>query len=351
MRQRLTDSEKLVLFALSEDPTRTDSEISCRIDMKETTVGQNRRNLLEKKYMEFINVPALNKLGFEFLAGFRRQLNPALHGNIDAPTCSRFLRGHPEIFDGVVHEGFIGFMGAFVDLTGFLRFRDECDEFFHRSCCPRYRLLSSVFPFDISRMKRTIDFAPCLKRIFRLDSFEPQVESPMVAKREEAVDLSRTEARVFAEIIASPTESDAQIARRLRRSRQSITDLRKSFQKMGLYRKAAFPDFRSSAIGTIAYVHMQFRSHVTFEKKVEIAGDNWWKQPFYLMERNSELWASYPFRDMNEYSSLINSYIGPFHDSGITIGEPDINVISVGNATDLLDYYCEPLIERWASQF
>lgn len=348
MRRTLSTSEKQVIFALCEDADRTDSEIARRMDMKESTVGENRRNLLKKDHFEFINVPAFHKLGFELIALIGGTIDPALHGNITADTYRKFFSKHLEIYDAIYYRNSIGCLGAFENIASMISFNDQFEALFKESHCSKRHISCSIFPFDISRMNLQYNLAPCLKRIFDLDIVDPQPRQLESLKRE-SISLSDSEKRVLIEIISHPEKNDAQIARGLRRSRQRVTDIRTALNQDGLFKKMIFPHFESAAIGAMAYVELDFSRPLSLDRKISMAGRGWTEQSFLTLERDTKMHLMYPLRDMEEYQSLVPELIGPFMESGLLMQEPSISVVSTDSVLDMLDYSYGPLIKTHLS--
>ena len=101
-----------------------------------------------------------------------------------------------------------------------------------------------------------------------------------------------------------------------------------------------------AAFGTIAYVNLKFKHGTTLEKKIAAAGNDWWRQACYLLERNTDLFAIYSFTNFKEYSKLINAYIGPFQNAGMVIELPKIFVLSMENVIDIVDSRFGPLVRH-----
>lgn len=344
-QQKLSEHEKKVLFTLTEDALRTDAEISSRVDMRESTVGENRRKLLKNGHLEFINIPSFHKLGFEFITDIHKYSDPAIYTEIPCEVYRSFFRKNPGIFDVVLGDGYIGCTGVFKDYTNFLKFINEFELLLCHNGLSKTSLTYSLFPFDTSRCTNVFNFAPCLNRILDLKIPDPQ-SIPMKKNKREDVKLSNKEAKVFTEIIEYPMSTDADIANRQKRSRTGITEMRNNLLKKGLFSRVAIPSFDSLTFKLIAFVYMKFRPPISFEEKREIAGDDWWQQSILTMEKDTEFIASYPFRNKEEYNNALKQFIGPFREVGTLIEEPKIFLTSIKNAIDLLDNSYAPLIKK-----
>jgi len=345
MKKQLSQPERMVLFALAEDGMRTDSEVAERVGMKESTVGAHRRSLIKDGHVKIANYPAFHKLGCEFLVEFFGRTNPAIPLDDKNEVYTRFFSRNPQIFDAVSGEGFLMASSAFTKVADLLTFNERHDIFFEHLPTSKGLLEVAIFPFEISRCSYFYNFAPCLHRILDVDVSEPAGRRPKFHKFE-CPELSKVETKVFLEMLEFPTATDADIASRTRRSRQSVTSLRNSFLERELFIRTAVPTLSSVEFGAVAYVHLRFKPSVTLEKKNSVAGDDWWKQSCYTLERNSEVFAVYPFASFKEYSSLMGEYIGPFDRAGVLAQHPEIFVVSSENIVDLVDCAFAPLVKR-----
>ena len=345
MKPHLSKPEKLMLFALAEDANRTDSEIAERVEMKESTVSLHRRNLIKNKQVFFVNFPDIQKLGGDFVVELFGYTNPALPFDEKNSIFQSFFSRNPQIYDAVAAEGFVMASGAFFDLSDLLLFEERYESFFESVPISKNMINYAFFPFDISHSFNSYNFGPCLHRIFNLDLPEPRSLTLKKHKKEE-VTLSNIESKALIGIIDNPNATDSQLAQKIRRSRTRVNELKNEFIEQGLFKRTAVPTLISSEFGTIAYVHLKFKHGTPLEKKIAVAGDEWWQQACYLLERNIDLFAIYSFSNFKEYSKLINAYIGPFQDAGLIVEQPKIYVLSMENVIDIVDSRFGPLIRH-----
>ena len=345
MRQQLSGPKRLVLFALVEEGSRTDAEVAERTGMKETTVGLHRRELLREGHMEYVNFPAFEKLGCEMLVEFYGNTNPAISADIKIKAYKDFFGTTPQVFDAISGVGFVRASSAMVNVAELVEFRDKHDAFFENARSSKAALMSTIFPFDVSRCSYVYNFGPFLHRVLKLDLSEPKGR-PMERRMREKASLSKAEARTLVEILRSPMATDAELGKSIHRSRQSVTDMRNDFLEQGLYTRTVVPTLISAEFGPTAYVRLKFRPAAKFETKMSAAGDDWWRQSCYTLERDSEILGIYPFADFAEYKALMNKFIGPFQQAGLLAEEPEIITVSRENTVDLVDCSFAPLVNK-----
>jgi len=335
-RRRLTDAERLVLFGFVEDGSRTDADVANRIGLGESTVCTLRRRLVRENHMEFWNLPSFHKLGCDTVVFFLQELSLAATKDEKTEAYRTFFRQNLHVFDSLMSEDIVIFMTAFRRLSEYVLFLDRYEAFFGGGRLLHGLLQEAVFPLDITQGNAGYNFAPSLYRIFGLNIEEPHYRRPDFLKIEAAT-LNRVKANGLARIIESPYATDSQIGRALRRSRQRVTEMRNEFRRKGLYKKIAVPTFSSSEFGAIAYAHLEFNPETTFDKKVDVAGEEWWKQSFGTLHRDSEVVACYLFRDFKECASFLEDHIAPFKREGLVLKDPDIHVLSTENLVDPID--------------
>jgi hypothetical protein len=324
-KDALTKHEKLVLFALTEDATRTDAAVAERVGMRESTAGENRRKLLSRGHLVLANVPAYHKLGFEFAADIHMYSNPSIKKQVPASAYGAFFAKHPRIFDAFTGDGYLGCLGIFEDYTQLLRFLDDLSLFLMRNDFRPVNLSHSVFPFETTRCTLEYNYAPCLNRIWELGQSDVEPASFEVRKREKA-ELTTREARLFSELISFPSKSDRDIAASFRRSRASITEMRNRLIMKGLCTKSAMPSIKSLAFDRLMQIYLKFDRPLCFEEKDSIAGPDWWHQAIAVLEKSSEVIASYPLKDLQDSHYILSNYIQPFYSAGVLAEEPKIFV-------------------------
>ena len=346
MSRRLSDQEKFVLFALTEDANRTDAEISERIGMKQAAVGRHRRSLVKNGHVHFVNLPSFHRLGLEFVVQIFGHINIALPWDRKTQIFNDWFKKCPSIFEATFSEGFLLSSGVFRNIADFLTFQERFRIFFENLKGPRgEHFRYAFFPFDISRYSFG-NFAPSMSRIFEIDLQTPPMYKPLVKMKREIAPLSRSETKILMALTEFPEANDEEIGHMINKSRQSVTEIRGRLVEDELITRMAYPTFISEDFGALAYVHAMFDPDTTLERKVAVAGDSWWMQSIYTLERNSEVFAIYPFSSFKEYSDLIETYLKPFQESRLLLGEPEQFIGPPENIDDII--YCSfaPLVKQ-----
>ena len=115
-----------------------------------------------------------------------------------------------------------------------------------------------VFPFDISKIYRFLDFAPLLKQSFQLDQISDEPVQNIGFANTKEVMFSDTEKKVYCVIIRYPELSDSKIGEKVGVSRHTVSRLRKGFEKNNLMRKVNLPDLKKLGFEILTFFHIRF---------------------------------------------------------------------------------------------
>ncbi len=346
MERPFRESEKLVIMGLTQDARLTDSSLARRFGMKESTVSSIRRRLMDSRNLYFANVPSFHKLGCELIVQLYGSTNPAVPKEEKDVSHLTFMDATPEIFDSVSGEGFIMMSGVFRDFSDYISALDRYDRhFIGPRAAERADLKSIFFPLAISRVCYSYNFAPGLHRIFGLDVPKPYPRRPEHFDVE-SVELSVMEQRTLVNLAEYPHATDAQIASMIGKSRQTVTNIRKRLERKGMFTRVCIPLLLTWNIDLIAFVHLKFRPDLDSETRESLSSGDWVDLSWYTLERDSEAYAAYMFRDYRDYVSEMQRMLKPLLEGGVLRGDPTISLVSTAAAKELRDCYYSPMVRK-----
>ena len=332
---------------MTQDAQLTDSSLARRFGMKESTVSSIRRRLMDSRNIYFANVPSFHKLGCEMFVQLYGSTNPAVPKDVKDMSHLGFLDETPEVFDSVSGESLIMMSAVFRSFSEYLQALDRYDRhFMDLRTAERSDLKSVFFPFSISRMRYSYNFAPGLHRIFNLDVSKPEPKRPE-RYTVELADLSLMEERTLINLAEYPHATDAQIAQLIGKSRQTVTNLRKRLEKKGMYTRVCIPLLFTWNIDLIAFVHLRFRPDLDLETRTRLSKEDWIDLSWYTMERDSEAYAAYMFKDYRDYVSEMQRMMKPLMDRNVLKGDPHISLVSTAAAKELRDCYYAPMVRKF----
>ena len=347
MERPFRESEKLVIYGLAQNAQLTDSSLARRFDMKESTVSSIRRRLMDSRNIYFANVPSFHKLGCELIAQLYGSTNPAVPKDVKDSAHLAFLDQTPEVFDSVSGEGFIMMSSAFRNFSDYLSAVDRYDTHFSGiRLAERGDLKSVFFPLETSKVSYSYNFAPGLHRILNLDLPKPEPRRPQ-HYQVETVPLSPIEKRILVDLVEYPHATDAQISQMIGKSRQTVTSVRKRLEKKGMFTRVCIPLLFTWNIDLIAFVHLKFRPDLDEETRDSISNLDWVEYSWYTLERASEAYAVYMFRDYRDYVSEMQRMMKPLLEEGVLRGDPAVSLVSTAAAKELRDCFYGPLVRKF----
>ncbi len=347
MERPFRESEKLVIYGLTQDARLTDSSLARRFGMKESTVSSIRRRLMDSRNIYFANVPSFEKLGCELFVQLYGSTNPAVPKDVKDMAHLGFLDETPEVFDSVTGESFVMMSGVFRDFSDYLLAIDTYDRhFLGVRAAERAELKSVFFPFNVSRLCYSYNFAPGLHRIFNLDVPEPDPKRPEWFTVETG-DLSPIEKRTLINLAEYPHATDAQIAQIIGKSRQTVTNIRKRLDRKGMFTRVCIPMLFTWNIDLIAYVHMRFRPDLDSETRAALSKEDWIDLSWYTLERDAEAYTTYMFKDYRDYVSEMQRMMKPLIESEVLRGDPNISLVSTAAAKELRDCHYAPMVRKF----
>lgn len=344
MERQFRESEKLVIYGLTQDATLTDSSLARKFGMKESTVSSIRRRLMDSRNIYFANVPSFHKLGSEMIVQLYGTTNQAVPKDVKDASHLSFLERTPEVFDSVSGEGFIMMSAAFKNFSDYLLVVDCYDRHFAGAHIAEKADLKSVFfPLQTSRVAYSYNFAPGLHRIFGLDSSKPEPIRPQHCEVEKA-ELSQMEKRTLVSVAEHPHATDGQMAQVIGTSRQTITNTRERLERNGMFTRVCIPLLLTWNIDLMAFVHLRFRPDLDNETRFSLSRQDWIDLSWYTLERESEAYTVYMFKDYKDYVGEMQRMMKPLMENDVLRGDPHISLVSTAAAKELRDCHFAPLV-------
>jgi len=166
----LTKKEKLMLYGLINYPKLTDKQLSEKLNLKHSTVTSIRHRLQGNEFYRALIIPRLQNMGCKLLAVIYTNFSPLIPLEERVKITGKTIEVFDEIFfsAGVQDKGFS--LSLAQDYAGIGKINDIRTQIFgRRGLLEDEHPRMIVFPFDISKVYRFLDFAPLLKRSFNLN--------------------------------------------------------------------------------------------------------------------------------------------------------------------------------------
>jgi DNA-binding Lrp family transcriptional regulator len=343
---RFLESEMLVILGLAEDATRTDAQIADIYGLKKGTVASVRRRLLDAGAITFANVPAFNKLGCEMIGFHLGTAEPTERVDARADNYIEFTNMTPQLFHGLTGGNSVVFYTALKNATEYDKIVQSHNKFFSGARRgSKARMVSSVFPFALTKVNLVPNFAPIVHRFFDLD-VPPPKSSPPVSAEVESPDLGRTERTTLVALVENPRASDREIAAIVGLSRQAITRIRNKLYEEGICNPVCLPRLYKWGFEICAVALVKFNMEVSWEKRLKSQPRECVDLSFYTLSKADEAAANYIVAKYSEYADQLQNILAWYHKARALDESPDITLFSLERSTELRTFEFGPAVRH-----
>ena len=343
---KFLESEMLVILGLAEDATRTDAQIADIYNLKKGTVASIRRRLLDAGAITFVNVPAFNKLGCEMIGFHMGTAEPTERVDARANNYIEFSNKTPQLFHGLTGGNSVVFYTALKNATEYDAIVQNHNKFFSG---PRReskaRMVSSVFPFALTKVNLVPNFAPIVHRFFQLDVPPPKCSAPVSAEVE-SPDLSKTEQTTLVALVENPRASDREIAAIVGLSRQAITRTRNKLLEDGICNPVCLPRLYKWGFEICAVAHVKFNMEIPWEKRLKGQPEDVMNMSFYTLSKADEGVANYIIARYSEYADQLQGILAWYHKAKAFDEKPDITLFPLERSTELRTFEFGPAVRH-----
>lgn len=343
---KFLESERLVIFGLTEDATRTDAEIAELFKLKKGTVASIRRRLLDAGAIAYVNVPSFNKLGCEIVAFHLGTTEPQERSDTKVSHYMEFCSRNPQIFEAMMSGTSLVMFTAFKNATEYDMFVQGYNAFFtgaRRSS--KARLSNTIFPFALSRGAYVPNFASIVHRHFQLECVRPKSPLPS-AGGVETPDLSTTEKRTLVALIENPLASDRKISEIVGLSRQAVTRVRNKLLDDGLFVPVCIPRLYKWGFEICAVVHPKFNMEMSWDKRLRSEPRDVIDFSFYTLSKADESVTNYLLARYSDYTEQLEGVLAWYHKVGAFEEKPELTLFPLERCTELRTFDYAPIIRH-----
>ena len=340
---KFLESERLVIFGLTENAARTDAEIAESFKLKKGTVASIRRRLLDAGAIAYVNVPSFNKLGCEIIGFHLGASEPQERTDTRISHYMEFCSRNPQVFDAMMSGTSLIMFTAFKNATEYDSFSQGYSSFFTGSRrTSRAKLSSTIFPFALSRGSYIPNFAFIVHRHFQLDCPRPKSVLP-AATAVETPDLSDTEKRTFVTLIENPLASDRKISEIVGLSRQAVTRVRNKLLDDGMFTPVCIPRLYKWGFEICAVAHPKFNMEMPWEKRIRSEPRDVMDFSFFTLSKADESVANYLVAKYSDYTEQLEGLLAWYHKVGAFEDKPEITLFPLERCTELRTFDYAPI--------
>jgi len=343
---KFLDSERLVIFGLTENASRTDAEIAQLFNLKKGTVASIRRRLLDAGAIAYVNVPAFSKLGCEIMGFHLGAAEPQERTDTRISHYMEFCNRNPQIFNAMMSGTSILMFTAFKNATEYDAFGQSYNSYFTGSRrASRARISSTIFPFALSRGSYVPNFASIVHRHFQLDCAPPKSVVP-ASSEVVSLDLTGTEKRTFVALVENPLASDRKISEMVGLSRQAVTRVRNKLLDEGLFVPVCIPRLYKWGFEICAVAHPRFNMEMPWDKRMKSEPRDVVDLSFFTLSKADESVTSYLLAKYSDYTQQLEGILAWYHKVGAFEDKPEITLFPLERCTELRTFEYGPLVRH-----
>lgn len=343
---KFLESEMLVIFGLTENANRTDAEIGDLYGLKKGTVASIRRRLLDSGAITYVNVPAFNRLGCEMVGVHMGSTEPSERSDARINHYLEFCSKSPQVFQGLMGGSNMVMYTAFKNATEFDSFIQTHNKFFASSRrASKAKLLSTVFPYGLSRGTFLPNFASIVHRHFQLDVPAPKCALPTPVETEPA-DLSETERLTLVAMVENPRASDRKVSSIVGLSRQAVTRIRNKLLEEDIFTPACIPRLYKWGFEICAVAHARFNMELPWEKRLKSQPRECIDLSFFSLSKADESVANYLLAKYTDYSQQLEGILAWYSKMKAFDEKPEVALFPLERCTELRTFDYGPAVRH-----
>ena len=343
---KFLESEMLVILGLTEDANRTDAEIGDLYGLKKGTVASIRRRLLDAGAITFVNVPAFNRLGCEMVGVHMGTSEPSERSDARINHYLEFCSKSPRVFQGLMGGSNMVLYTALRNATEYDSFVQTHNKFFSSSRrSSKAKLISTVFPFGLSKGTFLPNFASIVHRHFQLDAPAPKCDLPTTVETEPA-DLSETERLTLVAMVENPRASDLKISSIVGLSRQAVTRIRNKLLDEDIFTPACIPRLYKWGFEICAVAHARFNMELPWEKRLKSQPRECIDLSFFSLSKADESVANYLLAKYTDYSQQLEGILAWYSKMKAFDEKPEITLFPLERCTELRTFDYGPAVRH-----
>ncbi len=343
---KFLESERLVIFGLTEDASRTDAEIAELFNLKKGTVASIRRRLLDAGAIAYVNVPAFNRLGCEIVAFHLGATEPQERTDTRIGHYMDFCSRNPQIFEAMMGGTAFVMYTAFRNATEYDSFIQGYNSFFTGTRrASRARMTNTIFPFALSRGAYVPNFAFIVHRHFGLEVPRPKPVTPGPLDVE-SPDLNETEKRTMVALIEEPHASDRKISETVGLSRQAVTRVRNRLLGDGMFTPVCIPRLYKWGFEICAVAHPKFNMEMPWDKRLKSQPRAVMDYSFLTFSKADESVANYLLAKYSDYSDQLEGLLAWYHKVDAFEEKPEITLFPLERCTELRTFDYGPSVRH-----
>lgn len=253
-REYLTEKEHRTLRGLITYPSLNDRKLASKLKLKLSTVTAIRRRLDEKGYYQSVNVPNLYRLGFELISVEFGELSQTVSDKTMKNVLKKALLKDPNVIYALADRSHFLILSVMKNYTEAKCHHEDLHILLNEKGMFEGEVLEQViFSFEISKFLNFFNYIPLLNYIDGTETTEIMPQPFDVTKSR--AKLTKKERALLYGLVKFPTESDNNLANRYKVARQTVSSIRKKFEREGLISTTRILDPELLECDLIVFAH------------------------------------------------------------------------------------------------
>jgi len=346
----LISTEKLVLYGIVRFPLLNDRELADRLKMKTSTLTAIRHRLEKREMYRQVRFPFLFDHDVEMLAASFAVYNASILERSYSQMIEEQISDQPEAYWSIRESGqdLVLFMSR--NLTDVKRHIEELEQIYVHGRVVLEEVQHLIcFPKELIKSTILFNYAPPLKNEFSIGPADID-EREDAEKRPISGDmpaLTKTEKRVYVNLVRYPSMTDKWISERSGISRYTIAKAKDKFESEGLLRTLKIPNIKALGFEMLVFAHGKFNLRASVEEKDEMLREVFSvKPPVFLLNGRTEAISIDIYRDFEEFRSTVNRLSMIYREHPIFIREPTRIMFSVPNMKVVQEFSFDRFVEK-----
>ncbi len=293
---KLSYNEKLVLYAITRWPLKTDQELSEKIDLKRSTVTSIKKRLKDNKVYRFKYRIGSEYINEDIIKNTFFQINP----NIDKETLKKLARRVLErynnsVFTIITDSVYVGinFVKDFAKL--------KTGEYDFEKKWKKHGIFAEGYPkyvnFALKHANIYFDYANLIRHIFRLDIQEDNEGLDRYSIKDripKTVNLNVNEKKIVFNLCKYPDKDNKALSEMTGINLQTVRKIKRKILDKGILKPVIIPVLKKLDNELITYKSFRFNQAKSIEERIDFVKYLDLKHPHHILR----------IYDENEYISL-----------------------------------------------
>jgi len=346
----ISQNEQQTLYGLTRFPTYNDRQLSETLHIKMSTVTAIKNRLKRQGLFQAVRVPYMYPLGCEIVSMCYARLNPLIPHQTMVKTMSKVLSELPECVWAVTDPANFLAVTVSKNYTDIKRCVETAfNQFIEADFLEHDTFEMTHYPFGQSAFFRYFDYAPLIQDTFGLEFKEPG--RPIVTGQDKPVErhLTRIERKTLLGLVKFPDLLDNSVAKKIGVTRQSVTKMKKRFEREGLLMSLKTPNVSMLGFDILLYIRPKFNPQMPNKKK------DWQKS--ILKAYDMSRWVFIASTDLEaglvvmgkDYRTIQNNIataVATYKKMDFLKEYPDIKFMSLQDTVVLKNHEYAPLLEK-----